>query len=74
VLTLAFVAGLATHFESQYAWLFAALIVAAVYLLIGGVAAWMGYRELTSQSLAPTRTLRVLKQDQLWLANEARSQ
>ena len=52
---------------------FALLIVGALYLAIAGGAAWFGYRELTSQRLPPDRTLQVLKEDQAWLQNEAKS-
>lgn len=72
VFTFALIAGLMTLFESQYAWLFASLIVFGLYAAIGGVLGWMGYRELTAHNLAPTRTLNVLRQDQAFLANEAR--
>jgi hypothetical protein len=32
----------------------------------------MGYREVTARGLAPKRTINILKQDQVWLQNEAR--
>jgi uncharacterized membrane protein YqjE len=56
-----------------YAWLWASLIVGAVYLLIGGIAGWLAYSEIIATSLAPTRTLKVLQQDQVWIQNEART-
>lgn len=59
---------------SAYAWCFAALILAAVYVLAGGALYWIGMHELKVAGVVPTRTLRVLKQDQVWLQNEARSQ
>ena len=56
-----------------YAWLWASLIVGAVYLLIGGIAGWLAYSEIIATKLTPTRTLKVLQQDQVWIQNEART-
>jgi len=56
-----------------YAWLWASLIVAGVYLVIGGIAGWLAYSEIITTSLTPTRTLKVLQQDQVWIQNEART-
>ena len=56
-----------------YAWLWASLIVGAVYLLIGGIAGWLAYSEIMATNLTPTRTLKVLQQDQVWIQNEART-
>ncbi len=73
-LTFAFAAWLhALFMPSQFAWLWAALIVAGVYLLLGVVLGWFAYSELTEAGITPTRTLKVLKQDQVWLQNEART-
>jgi len=58
---------------SLYAWLWASLIVAAVYLMVGGIAGWLAYSEIKATSLTPTRTLKVLQQDQVWIQNEART-
>jgi uncharacterized membrane protein YqjE len=49
-------------------------IVFAVYALVGGLFAMFGVRTLKSTGVAPERTLRVLKQDQVWLQTEARTQ
>ncbi|HET8888656.1 MAG TPA: phage holin family protein [Candidatus Angelobacter sp.] len=58
---------------SVYAWLWASLIVTAAYLIIGGIAGWLAYSEIKATSLKPTRTLKVLQQDQVWIQNEART-
>jgi uncharacterized membrane protein YqjE len=58
---------------SVYAWLWAGLIVAGVYLALGAVAGWFAYSEIKSTTLTPTRTLKVLQQDQTWIQNEART-
>src|SRR5439155_7615251 len=75
VLTFAVVAFLAGIFlPSPYAWCYGALIVTAFYMICAFGLFYLGKRELTQTGIAPTRTLRVLKQDQIWIQNEARSQ
>jgi uncharacterized membrane protein YqjE len=59
--------------ESVYSWFLAGLVVALFYLVVGGLVGWFAYRELTETGLKPTRTLEVLKQDQIWMQNEART-
>jgi uncharacterized membrane protein YqjE len=74
VLTFALIALLHTLFlPSVYAWLWASLIVTAVYLLVGAVAGGFAYSEIKATNLTPTRTLKVLQQDQVWIQNEART-
>lgn len=76
VLTFAFVALIRAWFlPSQYAWLWAGLIVAALYFFSGGAVGWFAYGELRTAGLAPKRTLEVLKQDQAWVRvqNETRA-
>ena len=75
VLNYALVAFLAGVFApSPYNWCYAALIVGFFYLVVAGALYWIGMREIKVEGVTPTRTLRVLKQDQIWLQNEARSQ
>jgi len=59
---------------STGAWAGAFAIVAGIFLLVGGVAIALGVRKLKSCSLKPERTLRVLKQDQIWLQHETRNE
>ena len=74
VLTFALVALLAGMFQpSPYAWLFGALIIGGAYLLLGLALGWFAYSELSATGVAPQRTLEVLKQDQVWIQNEART-
>jgi uncharacterized membrane protein YqjE len=74
VFTFALIALLRTLFmPSAYAWLWASLIVTGVYLVVGGVTGWLAYAEIKATSLTPTRTLKVLQQDQVWIQNEART-
>lgn len=56
------------------AWTSALAIVGGGYLIIGGIAGVFGWRRIAHSGLAPARTMRVLKQDQVWLQNEVRSQ
>ncbi len=49
-------------------------VIFVLYALIGAVALMYGIRTLKNSGLAPERTLRVLKQDQVWLQTEARTQ
>jgi uncharacterized membrane protein YqjE len=74
-LTFALVSFLAGIFQpSPWAWVFGAAIVTMVYF-IGAVGLFaLGKRELAQAGIVPTRTLRVLKEDQIWIQNEARSQ
>lgn len=58
---------------SVYAWLWAGLIVGAVYMVLGVVIGRTALEKLKATNLVPTRTLTVLKQDQVWIQNEARA-
>lgn len=74
VLTFSIVAVLAAQFQpSPYAWVYGGLIMTGVYFLLGIAVGWFAYSELSSQGVAPNRTLEVLKEDQVWLKNEART-
>jgi uncharacterized membrane protein YqjE len=71
LLTLAVVALVAVAFAGNaYAWFFALAIVGFVWLILGGAIAMVAKREF--RGLAPQHTLRVLKQDKIWIEEEAR--
>jgi uncharacterized membrane protein YqjE len=73
-LTFALVALIQTWFlPSAYSWMWAALIVAILYLVAGTVVGWLGYVEMREVGVTPKRTLEVLKQDQVWIQKEART-
>jgi uncharacterized membrane protein YqjE len=55
-------------------WGWSFLIVGAVYLVLGGSIGFLAYREVKQVGVVPTHTINVLKQDQVWLQTEARSQ
>ena len=52
----------------------ALVIVGVFYAIAGGVAALFAIRSLRESGIVPKRTMRVLKEDQLWIANEAKVQ
>jgi fatty acid desaturase len=75
VLSAALVAVIAIAFGGGIgAWAMSAGIVGAAYLILGGLAGVLAWRQISTFDLTPTRTINVLKQDQVWLQNEARSQ
>ena len=47
-----------------------ALIVGALFLLVGGVLAMTSLKKLKAEEVAPTRTLETLKEDKQWLQSE----
>jgi hypothetical protein len=74
-----FTAGLVNAIALAFAaqpWGFAVsfFIVMAIYALAGGMLALYGWRTIKAGGLAPEKTIRVLKQDQVWLKTEARTQ
>ena len=69
-----FVVLIASAFEGMAGFAWAFLIVGAVYFIIAGMCGFFAYNELSRKGLAPKHTMQVLKQDQIWLRNEARSQ
>lgn len=74
-LGVAFVALLAMAFGGGAgAWAGAFAIVAVLFLLAGGLTLAFGIRQMKERGLKPERTLRTLKQDQIWLQNETRSE
>jgi uncharacterized BrkB/YihY/UPF0761 family membrane protein len=73
--SLALVFLLSMAFEGkpyQYAAAFG--IVFVIYAIIGAISISFGYNSIKSRGLAPQRTLRVLKQDQIWMKSEAKSE
>lgn len=59
---------------APYAYAAAFFCVFALYALIGGACLAYGMRSLKARGLVPQRTLKILKDDQVWLQTEARSQ
>lgn len=75
ILTAALIQIIAIAFyPSRYAVFFALIIVGVVYLLSGTIMASFAIRELKERGIMPVRTIRVLKEDQVWLQTEAKQQ
>ena len=70
------VVGLAVTFfrNNPYRWFFAFASVAVLWTLVGAIAAYFAKREFELTSLAPKRTIQVLKEDKLWIQSEAKGQ
>lgn len=75
LLTAAIVSAIYVAFAGNPWAAFLAFIITCVgYAVFGGIALLFGLRELTEVGVAPKRTLKVLKDDQIWISNEARAQ
>jgi uncharacterized membrane protein YqjE len=75
LITLGIVAVVAVAFSnSEYQWVFAFLGVGMLWAVLGTVAAYFAKRELELKSMAPTRTIELLRQDKIWLQREAKNQ
>lgn len=73
LLTLALVGLVAVLFwGSPYAWFFGFLIVGVAWAILGGMLALVAKRSF--HGFAPERTIKVLKQDKVWLQREAANQ
>ena len=73
--SLALVFLLSMAFEGQpYQYAASFGIVFVVYAIIGAVALSYGYNSIKSRGMTPERTLRVLKQDQIWMKTEAKTE
>jgi len=70
VFSFGLVATVAALVDGRVGWAIGAVAVFLLYALIGGIVGWMGYKEVQKAGMAPTRTMRVLKQDQAWIQNE----
>lgn len=57
---------------THFGWFWGGLIVAVFFLLAAGAMAAAGYAGVP-KTLKPTRTLRVLKQDQEWVQKQTRA-
>jgi uncharacterized membrane protein YqjE len=59
---------------SPWAYTFSFILVSALYAIVGGAAAYLGWRQLRATGIKPKRTIHVLEQDRIWLQTEAKSQ
>jgi hypothetical protein len=60
--------------DSPFGWFLSFVIVGVVYAVIGGGALLFGYQNIKKAGLVPERTVKVLREDRVWLQNEAREQ
>ncbi len=60
--------------DNPYRWFFAFAIVAVLWTVLGGIAAYFAKREFELKGLVPRRTIEVLKGDKLWIQAEAKNQ
>jgi uncharacterized membrane protein YqjE len=73
MLTVALAALVAVAFwGSPYAWFFGFLIIGVLWTMLAAMLAIAAVRQF--RDLAPKRTIRVLKEDKIWLQHEARNQ
>jgi hypothetical protein len=60
--------------SSTWGYVISLLIVAAGYLIVGGLAAMTGWKKITQRGIKPERTIRVLQQDKIWIQAESKAQ
>jgi uncharacterized membrane protein YqjE len=72
--TLAIVALVSVAFwANPYRWFLAFLIIGVVYCFGGAMFAFFAWNKIRNRAIFPKRTLELLREDKLWLQNEARS-
>ena len=75
LLTLALVALVFAFLpDNAYRWCLAFVILGVLWAILGGVAAWFAKRELELRGLIPKKTIRVLKDDKIWIQSEVNNQ
>jgi VIT1/CCC1 family predicted Fe2+/Mn2+ transporter len=58
---------------SAWAYSFSFILVGVFYAIVGGAAAYLGWRQLRATGLKPEHTIHVLEEDRIWLQTEAKS-
>lgn len=75
LLTLCLVGLVSVAFYGDpFRWFYSFIIVGVLYCIMGVMAAVFGLKELRAQGIMPKKTIKVLKEDQIWLQHEARTQ
>ncbi len=75
MLTLCLVGLVSVAFYGDpFRWFFSFIIVGVLYCIMGGMAAVFGLKELRQAGIMPKKTMKVLREDQIWLQHEARTQ
>ena len=60
--------------NNPYRWCLAFLAIAVVWTILGGFAGYLAKREFALKELVPKKTIRVLKEDKLWVESEVKTQ
>ena len=50
------------------------ILVTVLYAIVGGLVAYLAWRQLKQKGVKPERTIRVLQEDRIWLQAEGKSQ
>jgi uncharacterized membrane protein YqjE len=58
--------------DNAYRWCIAFAAIGVLWLILGGIAAYMAKRELEVKGLLPKRTVEVLKEDKMWIQSEVK--
>ena len=58
--------------DNAYRWCIAFAAIGLLWLILGGIAAYMAKRELEVKGLLPKRTVEVLKEDKMWIQSEVK--
>lgn len=66
------VAALIAH--TDFHWVFAFIIMAVLWGILGGTCAFLAKRELELRRILPGKTIGILKGDKVWLEKEARNE
>ena len=60
--------------DNAYRWCLAFLAIALLWSILGGAAAYFAKREFELKGLMPSKTIRVLKGDKVWIQSEVKTQ
>lgn len=74
LLTLAMVGLVVAGVDNRYRWAIAFGAVGLLWGILGAIVAYSAKRDLELKDVLPKRTLKVLKEDKLWIQSEAKHQ
>jgi hypothetical protein len=73
-ITFTLIALVAALFQPRpLAWFYGGLIVTIFYAIIGGIVGVVTLNRIKAVNMTPTRTIEVLKQDQIWVQKETKA-
>jgi uncharacterized membrane protein YqjE len=70
LINISIVALIAVFIPGPFRWFFAFLALGILWLVLGGIAAYVGIREMELKRVLPRRTIETLKGDKVWLQKE----